>query len=523
METHRNPSDIIQRLYQDRKVRAAVAKADISYFASLYMSRHINYEMAPMHKEILGFAQDPSLRYTAIMAARGLGKSTLMSLIYPIWAVIGAQQKKFVVIVSQTQGQARQMFDNIRREFEGNDLLRGELGPFESTKDPWGNDGIVLSRYGAKIIAVSVDQSVRGIKHEAQRPDLVILDDIEDVQAVRSFESREKTYKWFTSEVYPLGDVTTKYVLVGNKLHEESLMMRIADSIKEKKRPGVTREYPLVDSKGRAAWPDKFRDQASIKKLQDEVGDEVAYRREYLLEVIDNAEPVVKKEWINYYDELPGEAYKHSFVMSATGVDVAIAEHSRADFTAMVSAHVYKIEGKLKIYILPNPVNERIGSPAQAERAKLVSRSVGDGSLTPLYIEDVGYQASLIQHLQLDGYPASGYKPHGQDKRARLALAAILLQKGSVLFPTIGCEDLIRQVLTFPTAKHDDLVDAMVILILKVIEEAENQGPSIYIDHNGGFWGPRGMGGSSGRSGRRSIANMSDDEFFSRESGITIR
>ncbi len=520
METHRNPEHIIQQLYQDRKVRAAVARADISYFASLYMSRHITYEMAPMHKEILGFAQDPDLRYTALMAARGLGKSTLMSLIYPIWAVIGGQQKKFVVIVSQTQGQARQLFDNIRREFEGNDLLRGELGPFESTKDPWGNDGIVLSRYGAKIIAVSVDQSVRGIKHEAQRPDLVVLDDVEDVQAVRSFESREKTYKWFTSEVYPLGDVTTKYVLVGNKLHEESLMMRIADSIKENKRPGVTREYPLVDSEGQAAWPDKFPDEASLKKLEDEVGDTVAYRREYLLEVIDNAEPVIKKEWIHYYTDLPGEAYKHDYVMSATGVDLAIVESDKADFTAMVSAHVYKIDDQLKIYILPHPINEKIDPVVQLERAKMVSKSVGSGSRSRLYIEEVGYQGSLIQHLVQEGYPATGYKPHGQDKRARLSLIAPQLQNATVLLPDKGCEELIRQWLTFPTAKHDDLVDAAVILILKIIEDAENEGPTIRITQ-GNFWGPSGM--ASTRSRRHSISTMSDDEFFNRSSAIDIR
>lgn len=528
-------SDILTlpgEVLSSRKVRAEAAKHNMLLFANLYLPHHIaGYEMAQMHRQMYMLAQDPSLRFSVVMAFRGSGKSTILGLIYPIWSIIGFQQKRFVLLVSQTQPQAKQLFANIRKELESNVRLQAELGPFESFEDEWGNSGIILTRYGARIMPASVDQSIRGIKHGAFRPDLIIMDDVEDVQAVRTDESRDKTYRWFTGEILPLGDMATKFVLIGNKLHEESLVMRVAESIREGERPGVVLEYPIVDGKGRPYWPGKYPDQASIEAQEKEVGDPVAYRREYMLEIIDNADPVVRKEWIHYYDELPGEGYKYQRIMSATGVDLAIAQSASADYTAMVSAHVYKIDKKRQIFILPHPINEKIDSPTQLERAKMVSKSVGNGSRSPLYIEEVGYQLSLIQHLVQDGYPATGFKPHGQDKRARLALTAPQLQNATVLFPRQGCEDLIKQLLAFPTAKHDDLVDAFAILILKILEDIEKQGPSVRIE-KARFWDQMARRAGNGnpadwarhrRTGRHNIATMSDEEFFGRSSGITIR
>lgn len=517
-----NPDDVMNEVFNNRKIRSAAAKADLLMFTNLYLSHHIGYEMAPMHRQMFSLAQDPSLRFAVVMAFRGSGKSTILAMAYPIWAVIGMQQKKFVMIVSQTQPQAKQLFTNIRKELESNVRLQGELGPFESFEDEWGNSGIVLSKYGARIMAASVDQSIRGIKHGAYRPDLIILDDVEDVQAVRTDESREKTYRWFTGEVLPLGDLTTKFVLIGNKLHEESLVMRIAESIREKKRPGVVLEYPLIDDQELALWTGKYPTPESIIELEQEVGDHVAFRREYLLEIIDSSEPAIYKEWLQYYPELPGPGYRHQHLFSATGIDLAISLKDRADFTAMVSAYVYKIEGQLKIFILANPFNERIDFPTQVAQAKAISKSVGVGSRSRLFIEEVGYQTALIDALKDEGYPASGFKPHGQDKRTRLSMAGLQIQNGTVLFPTEGCDELIRQLLGFPGTKHDDLVDAFTTLILKIMESADDLEPGVRIVQSN-FWRSRRLPHETGPYRRPSIANMSDEEFFGRSSGITIR
>jgi predicted phage terminase large subunit-like protein len=67
--------------------------------------------------------------------------------------------------------------------------------------------------------------------------------------------------------------------------------------------------------------------------------------------------------------------------------------------------------------------------------------------------------------LPVEGIPAIG------DKRARLKIAAQYIKNGTVLFPRHGAEELIIQLLNFGNEEHDDLVDALVYLILELIKQ----------------------------------------------------
>jgi predicted phage terminase large subunit-like protein len=58
-----------------------------------------------------------------------------------------------------------------------------------------------------------------------------------------------------------------------------------------------------------------------------------------------------------------------------------------------------------------------------------------------------------------------------KDKRARLRVAARYIKTGVVKFPRKGCEQLLTQLLGFGAEKHDDAVDALVYLILSVIDD----------------------------------------------------
>ena len=52
------------------------------------------------------------------------------------------------------------------------------------------------------------------------------------------------------------------------------------------------------------------------------------------------------------------------------------------------------------------------------------------------------------------------------DKKARFEAVSPFIIDGTILFPEFGCEDLIEQMLGFGSEEHDDLVDALVYLIM---------------------------------------------------------
>jgi predicted phage terminase large subunit-like protein len=461
--------------------RRELAKKSHYWFFNLYFSEYVKYETAPFQKELFLLSEDQNIKTAVVVAFRNSGKSTIFTLSYPIWSIIGEQQKKFVLILSQTQPQARLHLTNIKRELESNEILRKDLGPFREESDEWGSVSLVIPRFGARITCASSEQSVRGLRHGSHRPDAIIVDDAEDLLSTKTKESRDKTFAWFTGEILPAGDDNTKVIVVGNLLHEDSLLMKLRKCIEEKTLDGIFRAYPLVDDNNRILWPGKFPDMQAVETLRRRIANEASWQREFLLRIIVTQEQVIHKEWIQTYEKLPdihGTEYRYT----AIGVDLAIKDTEKSDYTAMVSARVYGYGDKMRIYILPNPVNEKLEFPETLKRAKLLSTAVSpDDCKATLFIEDVGYQSSLIQELNSQGYTAEGVSVAGQDKRARLALVSFLVQNSQVLFPKVGCEDLIKQLTAFGVEKHDDMADSFAILLLKIREKKDQMPVPLYM------------------------------------------
>jgi predicted phage terminase large subunit-like protein len=319
-------------------------------------------------------------------------------------------------------------------------------------------------------MVASSEQAVRGIRHWENRPDLIIVDDIQTFDSVKTIEQRDKDYQWFTGEIIPIGDLGTKIILIGNMLHQDSLLMRLAREIQEGKRLGIVRYYPLVDEHDNILWTGKFPSMEAVEALRMTVVDDITWYREYLLKLLSASEQVIKPEWIAYY-EIDNPPTFEKFRYFATGIDPAISQKDTADPTAMVSARVYGFGNKLRVIILPYPVNEHLDFPRTLEKAKWISDNLGKDEKPKIFVEHVAYQQSLTEQLVEDGYTAEGVELGGADKRTRLSLISALIQSGKVLFPKRGAETLIAQLTGFGAERHDDLADALVILLLKVMED----------------------------------------------------
>ncbi|MHA1401742.1 MAG: phage terminase large subunit [Candidatus Heimdallarchaeaceae archaeon] len=465
--------EVIDKIIKDKKVRTKLATESHQWFFILYLSHYITHPPASFHDEIFAITEDESIKNAAIVAFRGSGKSTLITLSYVIWSILGKQQKKFVLILGHTMYQAKIYMKNIKEELETNELLQADLGPFQEENE-WQAFSLVIPNYNARITCASYEQGIRGLRHRQYRPDLIICDDVEDLESVKTLESRDKTYNWLTGEVIPAGDQNTKLIVVGNLLHEDSLIMRIKKNIADKTFNGIFRAYPFIDDNKNITWPGKFPTEKEINDERQKIGSESAWQREYMLRIIPDTERVIYPEWIHYYDTLPDiEDEKNDYRYTATGIDIAISTKETADYTAMVSARIYGIGENRKIYIFPNIINERLSFPETVTKIKEVSKGLGNGIPTKVFIEDVGYQKSIIQHLQEQGYPVEGVSVNGQDKRARLSLTTPYLQTKRIFFPKQGAKILIEQLLCFGSEKHDDLVDAFTILILKIMSYVE--------------------------------------------------
>lgn len=470
-------TNLVNKMMKDKLVRTSITKQSFLYFFHFYYAHYVKYETADFQKEIIHNLEKSDKENLYIVAFRGSGKSTMVTTAYPIWAILGKQQKKFCIIFCQTMLQAKKHMANLRSELERNDLLKKDLGPFREESDEWGSYSLVFSRNNARITVASTEQSIRGLRHNEYRPDLLICDDVEDVQSTKTREGREKTYNWLKSEVLPAGDRYTRLIIVGNLLHEDSLLMRIKEEIEQGRSKGIFREYPLLDKEDVCLWPGKYPTVKEIEEEQMKITSEVSWQREYLLRIIPSDDQVIYPEWIQYYDELPGKKHR-AYRGTYAAVDLAISTEDSADFTTIVSAHVYGREEKLRIYILPNPIVLKINFPAQVELMKNFKSTQMPRHEDKLFVESVAYQEALPQMLEMHGVEAEAIRPKG-DKRTRLALTSASIKSGIIKFPRQGCEQLKEQLIGFGVEKHDDLADAFSLLVNTTLDKHSHEGTII--------------------------------------------
>lgn len=426
--------------------------ASLLGFSILYLPHYFTLPPADFHPELFSLMEDQSKKFLNVVGFRGSAKSTIASLALPLWASLEGGVK-FVLPFGDTDAQARLNIANIRHELESNEALIKDYGDQSegiSKQREWTQNNLLLAN-GARIMSRSRGQRVRGLRHRQWRPDLVIIDDPEELEKVQKKEYRDKTERWLRSDVIPaIEELNARLVVIGNILHTDALMARL------KNDPIFThREYPLVNGEGKIHWLAKYPTEKDLKHQEQKVG-RTAWLREYLLKVIPPEGQEVKEEWIQFYDKIPD-----AVMASGVGVDLAISKKESADFTAMARGKTAVVEGVPKIYVMSNPVNARLSFHETLQQMKSLSQAM---EFPMFFIEDVAYQKAAIQEAQRQGLPTMAMKA-GTDKRARLRAAATFIQNGTVLFPRKGCEDLLTQLLGFGIEDHDDLVDALVYLI----------------------------------------------------------
>lgn len=460
-------NEIQEQVKSNRKFRKELCSQNHRWFFTVYLNTHIEYPSADFHNEMFILTEDEDVDFVVIVAFRGSAKSTIMSLSYPIWAMLGKLQKKHIVLIGQTQNQARQILANIRDELENNVLLSEDFGPFQEDASQWSSNSLVIPRIGIRITSVSTGESIRGIKHKNFRPDLIICDDVESIESVKTKDGRDKTYKWFTSDVIPAGDMHTKVVVIGNLLHEDSLVTRLKESINTKNQKGVYREYPLLTEDNKPLWCGKFKNKKDIQNLEQKIGNTIAFKREYLLQIVPDFDNVVHRDWIHYYFQTPS-SNSERFMFGVVGVDLAISQRESADKTSMVTILVFGKPQDWKAYVLPNPINARLTFP---ETVNVVLEVACGHEGLRVCVEKNAYQESLIQELDNKGIFCVGVHVVS-DKRTRLAVTSKAIENGQILFPNRGAEVLIDQIVNFGTERYDDLVDAFSLAVGKLLVEA---------------------------------------------------
>lgn len=469
------PLEILTEALNDSPTRKKLAQR-FGLFCLIYLAHYFPLPPAEFFPNLIAALEDDRIDRLEEIGFRGSAKSTFTSMAYVLYAaLVKPHLYPFIIPIADTGTQATAVVSAIKFELETNDLLREDFGTLEAgkptdkswelkkkleSKEEWQARNLLLST-GVRILARSRGQRIRGLRHRQYRPKLVIGDDVENLESVRTQESRDKTARWWRGEV--LGGLAhdARVILVGNWLHLDGLMARM----KATGRYKVLEFALLKEGDGteveRCVWPALYPTQEHIEKKREELG-EIAWRREMLLQVVPEDGQDVLLEDIHYYDEPPFDDGNHL----AHGVDLAISTKESADYTAIVSGEITYNDSRLEIYVQPNPVIRRMTFADTMAALDNVRHS--SMMQSEFYVEAVAFQQVAIEEMERRAFSVQAMHPM-KDKRARLRVAARYIKNGTVKFPRKGCEQLLTQLLGFGIETHDDAVDALVYLILGVV------------------------------------------------------
>lgn len=274
-----------------------------------------------LHREMLSLI-DSGKQKIAIAAPRGLGKTSTI-LFGVIARLLLFQVAKYVVYITNTASNAIVQTDNLKLGISTNDLVRTCFGPVKPSradidgldesfsKNVWATSG------GSLVLPRGAGQQVRGLlyrnKDGLHRPDLIIFDDLESSESVKSEDQRKKLKTWFYGDIMKCVDRYDKnyrYIYIDTLKHEDSLLQELLDS-----EDWATVRLEACDDNLKSLAPDYMSDEEVKREHQihKDRGELDVFYREYRNIPISLEDASFKPEYFRYYDE--GHNYLQPWVV----------------------------------------------------------------------------------------------------------------------------------------------------------------------------------------------------------------
>ena len=197
-----------------------------TYFPHYVRSPHKSQLHEYLFETLPALLQKPENALEAVAAPRGEAKTTMVARLFTLWCIVTGR-KRYVILIMDAIDQAYPVLSDIKTELEDNIRLQCDFPEACGRGRVW-RAGAAVTANGVRIEVAGSGKKLRGRGHGAFRPDLVILDDIENDEAVRNPEQRDKLDDWLKKAVLHLGGAGQKFdvVYIGTILHYDSVLNR---------------------------------------------------------------------------------------------------------------------------------------------------------------------------------------------------------------------------------------------------------------------------------------------------------
>ena len=493
-------------------LRWKLGAIDMEFFGRAYFPHYFSKPSPEFHRELDAIWQQGVLkgRYPltaadtkmisrlpgtrrAVAAPRGHAKSTNLTFKGTMHSTLYGY-KHYPIIISDSSEQAEGFLDNIRVEFEENTAILEDFGVLAGSV--W-RSNVLLTKTNIKIEAIGSGKKIRGRKHRNWRPDLIILDDVENDENVRTPEQRKKLKDWFDKAVSKCGDDYTDIIYIGTLLHYDSLLAKTLTnpayrSIKYK----AVIQFSQADDLWQQ-WETIFTDLSNDDRESEALAffqahkeamlegtqvlweeklsyydlmvmrvseGEASFNSEEQNEPINPDDCLFMEEWFDYYNEAEVNFGDPAFDFFGF-IDPSLGKTKRSDFSAIVTLAKHRSSGYM--YVVDADIERRHPDRIIADvlaKERWLRASFGHG-YRKLGAETNQFQWFLKEELAKASAKAGLYLPieevqQTSDKVMRIQTLQPDVKNKYIKFNRRH-KRLLEQLTQFPMGAHDDGPDAL--------------------------------------------------------------
>jgi predicted phage terminase large subunit-like protein len=234
------------------RVARAEAPDGFRFFLETYLPHYVRGEHSRFHRAIFDrvpqiLASDKGVR-DLFIAPRGSSKSTHLSLGFALYCIV-LRKTRYCLEVCDVYAQAALLIEAIKAELTTNPRLAHDFPDACGQGRVW-REGEIVTRQDIRVEGLGALQKLRGRRYGPHRPDLMFFDDIENDEAVRSPEQREKLWNWVNRAALKVGPPqgTMHVIWVGTVLHHAAVLVRAA------KQP----LWRVTEFQAILTWPDRM-------------------------------------------------------------------------------------------------------------------------------------------------------------------------------------------------------------------------------------------------------------------------
>ena len=493
-------------------LRRKLGAIDMEFFGRAYFPHYFSRPSPEFHRELDAIWQQGVLkgRYPltaadtktisrlpgvrrAVAAPRGHAKSTNLTFKGTMHSTLYGY-KHYPIIISDSSEQAEGFLDNIRVEFEENTAILEDFGPLAGSV--W-RSNVLVTKTNIKIEAIGSGKKIRGRKHRNWRPDLIILDDVENDENVRTPEHRKKLKDWFDKAVSKCGDDYTDIVYIGTLLHYDSLLAKtLANPAYRSIKYKAVIRFSQADDLWQQ-WETIFTDLSNDDREADALAffqahktamlegtqvlweeklsyydlmvmrvseGEASFNSEEQNEPINPDDCLFMEEWFDYYNEAEVNFGDPAFDFFGF-IDPSLGKTKRSDFSAIVTLAKHKGSGYM--YVVDADIERRHPDRIIADvlaKERWLRASFGHG-YRKLGAETNQFQWFLKEELAKASAKAGLYLPieevqQTSDKVMRVQTLQPDVKNKYIKFNRRH-KRLLEQLTQFPMGAHDDGPDAL--------------------------------------------------------------